>query len=114
MNAARFRKLALELPEAVEGAHQGQADFRVGGKVFATLDPEEKQGMVNLTPEQQAAMMRDEPGVFEPSTGAWGRRGYTRVMLAKASADTVRLALMAAWAKTAPRKLLKEHDDLAP
>ncbi len=78
-----FRRLALALPEATEGAHGGHPDFRVGNKVFASLGaPDAGAGMVKLTPEQQEMVMGAEPAVFSPSAGAWGRRGYTRVHLA--------------------------------
>lgn len=74
MIADEFRAIALSLPEASEGAHMDHPNFRVGGKIFATLGPEEEWGMVKLLPDQQAAYMRAEPGVFEPAKGAWGRR----------------------------------------
>jgi hypothetical protein len=54
MTVEQFRELALSLPDAVEGAHQGHPDFRVGGKVFASLQPGRGLGMVKLTPGQQA------------------------------------------------------------
>jgi len=75
MTADEFRGLALSLPEAVEGAHVGHPDFRVRGKIFATLEPAEDWGMVKLTADQQALFVRTEPGVFQPVNGGWGRRG---------------------------------------
>ena len=67
MTAADFRRLALSLPEVVEGSHFGQADFRAGGKIFATLSRQsEGYGVLLLTPEQQAGMIEDEPSVFSP------------------------------------------------
>ncbi len=80
MTAANFRRIALSMPEAVEGSHFGQADFRVGGKIFATLALEsEGYGVLLLTPEQQAGMVEDEPNIFSPVPGGWGRKGATRV-----------------------------------
>ena len=82
MTADQFRRLALSLPEATESAHMGHPDFRVKGKIFATLDyPEPGWGMVKLTPEQQAELVQAEPDVFEPCAGAWGARGCTNVRL---------------------------------
>lgn len=80
MTAADFRRIALALPEAVEGSHFGSADFRVGGKIFATLALEsEGYGVLLLTPEQQAGMVEDEPRIFSPVPGVgggWAPGGY--------------------------------------
>lgn len=101
-----FRRLALALPEATEGAHGGHPDFRVGNKVFASLGaPDAGAGMVRLTPEQQEMVMGAEPAVFSPSAGAWGRRGYTRVRLAAANKTTLESALAMAWRNTAPKRI---------
>src|SRR5258708_4764003 len=110
MTGNEFRRAALSFLEASEEAHMGHPDFRVGGKIFATLGPEEDWGMVKLTPAQQAELVCEEPEVFRPANGAWGRRGSTIVQLAKADAMTVRQALLAAWRNTAPKRLVKEHD----
>jgi len=76
VTAANFRRIALSMPEAVEGSHFGQADFRVGGKIFATLALEsEGYGVLLLTPEQQAGMVEDGPRVFSPVPAGWGRKG---------------------------------------
>ena len=84
MTADKFRKLALSFPEVSEQAHMAHPDFRVGGKIFATLGPDEDWGMVKLTPNQQEPLVRGEPEVFQPASGAWGRRGATIVRLADA------------------------------
>ena len=112
MTAKEFRRVALGFLEAVEGAHMGHADFRVGGKIFATLGfPNEKCGMVKLTAAQQAELAGEEPEVFQPANGAWGRQGATIVQLKKAKAATVRGALLAAWRNTALKGLVKEFDE---
>jgi len=103
MTADQFRTLALNLPEAVEGSHMGHADFRVGGKIFATLGPDETWGMVKLTPEQQAEFVRAKPKMFEPFNGAWGRRGATKVILKAATKGAVVPALVAAWTNIAAK-----------
>jgi hypothetical protein len=102
MTADRFRKLALALPETEEGAHHGHPDFRVRGKIFASLGPKEAWGMVRLTPDQQAAIVGAEPAAFQPFNGSWGRQGGTKVLLASAKDAPVRQALKAAWTNTAP------------
>jgi hypothetical protein len=106
-----FRALALGLPEAVEAAHMGHPDFRVRGKIFATLGPPgDGRGMVKLTAEQQAAFARLQPDVFKPVKGAWGLRGATHVHLQRAEEDIVWQALVAAWRNTAPKRLCQEFD----
>ena len=98
MNAADFRRIALSLEGAEEGSHMGSADFRVGGRIFATLAAV-KQGYGNLmlTPEQQAAFVAEEPEVFVPIAGGWGRMGCTHLVLAKANEDLMMGALRTAW-----------------
>jgi hypothetical protein len=98
MNAADFRRIALSLEGAEEGSHMGATDFRVGGRIFATL-ASEKQGYGNLmlTLEQQAAFVAEEPEVFLPIAGGWGRMGCTHIRLAKANEDLMAGALRSAW-----------------
>jgi hypothetical protein len=98
MNAADFRRIALSLEGAEEGSHMGSVDFRVGGRIFATLAAV-KQGYGNLMlePEQQAAFVAEEPEVFVPIAGGWGRNGATHVRLAAAKEDLLVGALRTAW-----------------
>jgi hypothetical protein len=110
MTADAFRRLALNLPESVESSHMGHPDFRVGGKIFATLGPGEVWGMLKLTPKQQTELVSKHPKAFEPFNGAWGRRGCTKVLLKSATKAAVMSALVAAWANTAPKKLLDQLD----
>ena len=105
MTADEFRELALALPEAVEASHMDHPDFRVKGKIFATLGPKEAWGMVKLTPEEQTLFVRTDPKCFEAFPNAWGKRGATRVILEAADETSVRQALAAAWRNTAPKKL---------
>src|SRR6266513_1736706 len=102
MTIDQFRKMALESPKAVEQSHMNHPDFRVAGKIFASLGvPDEDWGMVKLTREQQRAFIEKAPKIFKPSSGAWGRQGYTNIYLAAARATIVRAALDAA-AKEVP------------
>lgn len=98
MDAKDFRRIALSLERAEEGSHMGAVDFRVGGRIFATL-ANEKQGYGNLmlTPEQQAAFVEELPDVFLPVHGGWGRNGATHVRLAAVSEDVLEGALRTAW-----------------
>jgi hypothetical protein len=108
LTARDFRRIALALPEAVEGSHFGNADFRVGGKIFATLSLEsEGYGVLLLTPEEQVGMIEDEPKIFSPVPGGWGRKGSTRVLLAKVPRDILEAALRTAWLRKAPKRLLR-------
>ncbi len=111
MNKSDFRRLALSFPETTEKVHMSHPDFRVAGKIFATLGyPDGKWAMVKLTPEQQAELLSDDPGVFVPVKGGWGRKGATNVKLRAAKAAAVRSALTAAWCNTAPRHLAKKFE----
>lgn len=105
MTPAAFRKVALSLDGAIEGVHGGHADFRAGGKVFATLGyPGKGWGMVKLAPGQQQMLVAAEPAMFVPVKGTWGLRGATSVRLAEVDARTMRSALTMAWQNvTAPR-----------
>jgi hypothetical protein len=98
MTAADFRRIALSLEGAEEGAHMGSADFRVAGRIFATL-AHQKQGYGNLmlTPKAQAEFVAEAPDVFLPVAGGWGRNGATHIRLAKANQDLLTGALRAAW-----------------
>jgi hypothetical protein len=108
MTANDFRKLALSFPEAVESAHMDHPDFRVRGKIFATLGyPDKDSGVVKLTPDEQREFVRSDPNVFQPVKGAWGRRAATSVNLPTAKVDKVREAFSAAWRNTAPKRLVE-------
>jgi len=98
-----FRRIALAFDGVEEGAHMRHPDFRVGGKVFATLSyPDEGWGMVVLMPEQQDDFIALAPDVFRPAAGAWGRRGSTAVRLEAVSVDLLEAALAAAAALRSP------------
>ena len=113
MTAADFRRLALGMPEASEVGHMGHPDFRVGGKIFATLGyPDDKWGVLKLTPEQQEAVMASEPCVFVPVKGGWGLRGATAVSLREARTPSLRVALAVAWRNVAPAALAARHSDV--
>lgn len=101
MTANDFRRLALGLQDAVEGAHMNHPDFRANGKIFATIHADNAQGMVKLTPEQQERFIREHPGVFHPAAGAWGRQGATMITFAKANEDIAGEAMTLAWQNVA-------------
>ena len=98
MPAADFKRIALSLKGAAEGSHMGAVDFRVDGRIFATL-ASEAQGYGNLvlTPAEQKTFVEELPEVFLPIAGGWGRMGMTHIVLAKASEDVLRGALQTAW-----------------
>jgi hypothetical protein len=113
MTARDFRRLALSLPEVTEQAHMGHPDFRVRGKIFATLGyPDDTRGMVRLRHDQQEALTRACPEVFVPVPGGWGRRGATHVILDATDEATAYDALLIAWQNTAPKALLELHPSL--
>jgi len=106
MTAAAFRKLALSHPETEERKHMDHPDFRVAGKIFATLGyPDKTHGMVKLSPEDQHNFSKDYPNAFVPVKGTWGRRGATIVYLRQAEKGALAKAIAAAWRNTAPKRL---------
>jgi hypothetical protein len=98
VTAHGFRRIALRLEGAIESAHHGHPDFRVGGRIFATLGyPDAKWGMVNLTPEQQRAWVAEHPDAFVPVTGKWGEQGSTNVRLSAVNDEALGETLTLAW-----------------
>jgi hypothetical protein len=98
MIAGDFRRIALSLEGAEEGSHMGAVDFRVGGRIFATLAAVAKgYGNLMLTPEQQALFVAEEPEIFVPIPGGWGRNGATHIVLANTNEDQLAGALRTAW-----------------
>lgn len=117
MTAADFKRIALSLEGAEEGSHMGAVDFRVGGRIFATLaSVKEGYGNLMITPAMQTAFVEEAPDVFLPIKGGWGRMGATHIVLAKSSRDVLEGALRAAWklrvdnnAKTKKRPPVKKR-----
>ena len=109
MTAAQFREIALSFPEAVEAAHMGHPDFRVGGKIFATLgyQNEGRGVLLLLSPEEQQEIISQHPKMFEPVPGGWGRRGSTQVVLARITRPVLEAAMRKAWWSKAPKRLTK-------
>lgn len=96
MTADEFRDIALSFPEAEERSHMNHPDFRVRGKIFATLGPDGTWGMAKLTPTQQQEFLRREPA-FKPASGKWGEGGATIITLAESDTAVLHDALAAAW-----------------
>ena len=98
MTPADFKRIALSLEGAEEGSHMGAVDFRVGGRIFATLASQlQGYGNLVLTPEQQSVFCEELPEVFVPIAGGWGRMGMTHIVLAQASEELLRGALQTAF-----------------
>jgi hypothetical protein len=107
MTPADFRKIALSFPEASESEHMAHPDFRVGGKIFASLGyPDEDHGMVVLPPEEQTRLLETYPKLFARAKGAWGKQGSTTVRLEAVDRTTLKRAIEIAWRKRAPKDLL--------
>jgi len=106
MTANEFRRLALDLPEALEAEHMNHPDFRVRGKIFATLAyPDKTFGMVKLSLPDQMKFTRADNEGFTPVPGFWGEHGSTQVHLKAAKKQLVQQALRAAWHHVAPKDL---------
>jgi hypothetical protein len=109
MTPREFRKLALSFPETEEKAHMSHPDFRVAGKIFATMGyPDKTRAMVKVTPVEQEMLVRAEPDVFSPVKGAWGGKGSTSVLLKAAKKESIRRALAAAWELHAPSRIAEQ------
>jgi hypothetical protein len=111
MKATNFRHIALSFPETSEGAHMNHPDFRVAGKIFATLShPDKRWGMVRLPPEEQDNVLREHPAAFNPCSGAWGRQGCTNVLLSAIDKPTLVRVLLVAWRNRAPHKIVQQFE----
>jgi hypothetical protein len=100
-DADTFRRIVLGHADAIEGSHMGHPDFRLHGRIFATIAPGGTRGMVKVTPEQQARLAAEHPEIFTPENGAWGRQGCTRVIFSSADEETVGGAVTLAWREAA-------------
>jgi hypothetical protein len=107
VSADQVRSLALALPEAAEADHHGMPSFRVGGKIFCTIHQDHPRIMVKLSLDDQDNLTAGHPGVVEPVSGYWGRKGSTLVWREKADQALVEMLLRLAWANIAPKRLLK-------
>src|SRR5262245_14964316 len=113
MTERTFRRIELGMSDAVGGADLGPPDFRVHGRIFATLQPSRNCGMVNVTPEQQLRLIREAPATFSPEAGAWGRQGCTRVHLEVADEEIVGEAMTLAWQKTVASRRARQKTKTA-
>jgi hypothetical protein len=112
MTAAEFRGIALSMPQATENAHMDHPDFRVDGRIFATLGyPDKNHGMVILPPEEQRRLVKSDSAAFTPAKGVWGLRGSTCVRLEAVDASTLRRTIEIAWRKRAPKRLIKQQTE---
>lgn len=109
MSPDDFRRIALGMVDAVEGAHMGHPDFRIHGRIFATLHSDLLFGMVKLTPDQQHRFVRENPATFLPENGAWGRGGSTAVRLDSIDEDTLGEAMTLAWQNTASQPVARRR-----
>jgi len=105
----QYRELALSFPETAEGSHQGTADFRVAGKIFATLRQQDGRAVVKLAPPDQQLLIDTRPAMLRPVPGSWGEKGWTQVLLEAVDADAARHVLAIAWRTVAPKRTVQRH-----
>ena len=103
MTPAQFRKLALSMPDVIEGEHHGHPDFRANGRVFASLHPDGMRAMVKVPLDEQRRLLISHGEAFAPATGAWGRAGCTMVLLRDVAARTLQGPMTLAWQETVVR-----------
>lgn len=112
MSADEFRRIAVSFPEAVESAHMDHPDFRVRGKIFATLGyPDENWAVVKFNTDQQSDFVARNPDLFQAVKGGWGRRGSTNLHLPRAKTAIVQKVLAVAWRNVAPKRLRDLHGE---
>lgn len=104
MTQAQYRTLALDFPDSRQAGHFDVTDFRVGKKIFASLREADGRAVLKLSPDEQQLLMETSRGMFEPVNGSWGQKGWTRVLLDRADAATVRHAMTMAWKSVAPKR----------
>jgi hypothetical protein len=115
LTVSDFRRIALSFEGAEESSHMGSPDFRVGGKIFATLASQNQgYGNIKLTPEQQAAFIEEMPEVFVPIAGGWGKTGMTHIRLANATEDVLTGALHTAWKLRLEKDVQRRNRARAP
>jgi hypothetical protein len=102
---AQLRQLALALPGSEEKSHFEQPDFRVHNKIFAGLARDAKTGSLKLAPELQGALLEARAAAFYPAAGAWGRSGWTHVVLAEVELGELRELLGESWRLVAQKRL---------
>ena len=109
MSLEEFAEMALSFPETIQASHFNTTDFRVNGKIFATLRPEKLRGVLLLTREDQSLLRETSGDMFEPVPGSWGEKGSTYVVLDSANPYAVRHAMAIAWKKAAPKSVSARH-----
>jgi hypothetical protein len=114
VTAAEWRTLALSMPGAEEKSHFEQPDFRVKNKIFAGLSKDRREGTLKLSPEAQAVVLSAKPDTFRAATGAWGRSGWTHVILARAHLAPLVELMEESWRSVAPRSLAASTANVPP
>jgi hypothetical protein len=106
---ARVRELALTLPGATEEPHFDMISFRVRGKIFATVPPDEQHVHVFVDEAESRACVAENPAAFEQLLWGSKTRGV-RVNLAAATRDRVGELLEESWRRKAPARMIAELD----
>jgi predicted DNA-binding protein (MmcQ/YjbR family) len=100
-----FRQIALALPEATEQPHFEKASFRVGKKIFATLDVKNQQACLKLSSADQDVFTVFDKTIIFPVSGKWGQQGWTLIDLKKIRKAMLTDALTTAYSEVAPARL---------
>jgi hypothetical protein len=106
-------QIALALPGAHQGAHFDVTDFRVGNKIFCTLPKPGRMGM-RISPDEQAALISEDPQTFSAPPNKYGQAGWTFVELSTVDDQQLRELITDAWRRLAAKKLIAEFDQAPP
>lgn len=110
IDPAKFREIALAMPEATEGSHFEAMDFRVGGKIFATWRADRQRAVVKLTPDDQRMLAETMGGMVTAVDGGWGLKGWSRLDLDRVDEAEARHVIATAWRTVAPKRLTKNRN----
>lgn len=102
-------KMALSFEEAVQQPHFEKTSFRVNKKIFATLDTEKEQVVLKLSEIDQSVFCAFDPAVVYPVPGAWGRQGWTILVLKDLRKQMLMDALTLSYCIAAPKRLSEKY-----
>lgn len=102
-------KIAREFEGCVESPHFEKKSFRVNKKIFLTLDDKNNRAVVKLPPVEQSVFCAFDPKAVYPSSGAWGKQGWTVVELIAVKKELVKDIIRVSYCNVAPKLLAQKY-----